>query len=157
MSFAVIPSRRHRNFVFNSLGQIVINTQVSGTVSEVNTSRLSSGVYRIHVIANGQKIVKTSSKFWMIYVNGNEENTFTLSHVWTRPFRKRCVRNGAILAWCPCFAGNGLGRTGPIMVALPGKVSLFNFSLNPQLAAVSKGIPYLSGLRFGSHLSFSPK
>lgn len=45
-------------FVYNSLGQNVITTYVSGSVSEINTSKLSSGVYQILLLADGRKILK---------------------------------------------------------------------------------------------------
>ncbi|MFM9911148.1 MAG: PA14 domain-containing protein [Chitinophagaceae bacterium] len=44
--------------VYNALGQLVIKSRITGRVSEINTSRLQSGVYFLHVRINGKKIVQ---------------------------------------------------------------------------------------------------
>jgi len=49
-------------FIYNSLGQIVIKSQVTGSTSEINTSKLSSGVYRMRVVTDGKKITASFVK-----------------------------------------------------------------------------------------------
>ena len=49
-------------FVYNSLGQIVVTSQVTGSISEINTSQLSSGVYRMNVVTDGKKITESFVK-----------------------------------------------------------------------------------------------
>jgi len=110
-----IPSRRAPKFLFSTrLAKIVINTQVSGNCSEVNTSRLSSGGLSIHVDSQWAKDCENfPQNSEMIYVNGKRRKHVYSLACWTRPFRKRCVRNGAILAWCPWLCWEmDLGRTG---------------------------------------------
>lgn len=44
--------------IYNSLGQAVIKSRLTGRVSEINTSRLQAGVYYIHLLAEGRKITE---------------------------------------------------------------------------------------------------
>ena len=42
--------------VYNSLGQLVMKSLVTGRNSEINTSKLQSGIYYIHLLVDGKKI-----------------------------------------------------------------------------------------------------
>ncbi len=44
--------------IYNSLGQAMIKSQVTGRVTEINTSRLQAGVYYIRLLADGKKITE---------------------------------------------------------------------------------------------------
>lgn len=44
--------------IYNSLGQVVIKSRVMGKISEINTARLQSGVYYIHLLVDGKKITE---------------------------------------------------------------------------------------------------
>jgi len=44
--------------IYNFLGQVVIKSHVMGKISEINTSRLQSGVYYIHLLVDGKKITE---------------------------------------------------------------------------------------------------
>lgn len=48
--------------VYNSLGQAVIKSSVTGRVSEINTSKLPSGVYYIHLLVDGKKVTESFIK-----------------------------------------------------------------------------------------------
>ncbi|HET9824678.1 MAG TPA: PA14 domain-containing protein [Chitinophagaceae bacterium] len=49
-------------FIYNSLGQMVIKAEVTGSISEINTSKLSPGVYQTHLVIDGQKITRSFIK-----------------------------------------------------------------------------------------------
>ena len=44
--------------VYNSIGQTIINTKVTGNVTEINTSKLAPGIYYLHLLAGKKKITE---------------------------------------------------------------------------------------------------